>query len=200
MKRIASMVITFFLCVISLSSCYQDFYYDSLGEYITRIEQRGVGYSQVEIDYPDYFLPIKTFASDFEFVDGGFHYYEEDLSREIFEGKREPEIAILYLRYCEDIYENAKKYMLNNIPRYGEKTYIYKDYIFYENANFISLHGRRFPKWFTMACYNDEKHTLMFIGFYDGYPGLSSEEQNNIEENWGNFLETYYGKYYNFDE
>jgi hypothetical protein len=53
------------------------------------------------------------------------------------------------------------------------------------------------PKWFTMACYNDSKQTLVFIGFYSNKE-LPHQDLTQ-ESNWKNFIDNYYGKYYDFN-
>ena len=136
--------------------------------------------------------------NDFEYIDGEYHLYEENLFNRDDSLGFITSISLLWLRYDEETYFHAKECMINNIPMYEDKTYTYNSYIFYQNANFVNFQEGKshFPGWFTMACYNDTNHTLVFIGFYDG--AHVSEEDLKREENWESFIDTYYGKYYDF--
>jgi hypothetical protein len=205
MKKIISIFIAFLLCVSSLSSCYQDLYYDSLEDYITRINKHKNGYSGVEIDRPNYFLPSDSFLEDYNYIEGKFVWLEDDPFRGLFTTNVRPEISFLCLKYKDNIYYNAKQFMLEKIEPYNDKFYTYNNYIFYENTNFINLKGgRNFPDHFTMACYNDQNYTLFFIGLYAGtLAGPSCLEEkylNDIDNNWMSFIDTYYGEYFDFSK
>lgn len=106
---------------------------------------------------------------------------------------------MLALKYDEVIYEDAKQTMLEKIKPYGDKFYQYNDYTFYVNS-WLSF----FHEHFTMACYNDENHTLIFIGLYSGtLAGPSCLEEKyleDIEGNWKDFIDQYYGAYYDFSQ
>lgn len=206
MKKIINIVLIS-MCIVLLSSCYQDLKKDSLGEYILQINQNKIGYSSVEIDHPGYFLPSLTFVQDYNYIDGKYYWREDDPLRGLFTTNVNPEISFLCLKYEETTYYNAKEFMLNAIIPYDNKFYECNDYIFYENSNFINLQPvptSRFPEYFTMACYNDVNYTLIFIGFYSGtLAGPSCLEEkyiDDIENNWGDFLNQYYGQCYNFNE
>ena len=189
MKKTLALISVVFV-VLSLSSCYQDKYYNSLEEYTSKMNNQGIGYSNTEIDVADHFLPSQTFISDFEYINGGYHYYEEN----IFKDNGNPDTSILYLQYEPTVYSEAKDFTLENIPAYGEEVYTYNDYVFYQNENFVSLKGESyFPRWFTMVCYNDTNNTLIFLGFYK-----STSDIKDIS-NWQEFIDTYYGEYYDFN-
>ena len=57
MKRLMS-IILITMCSLSIVGCYQDLEKISLDEYILQINQNKIGYSSVEIDHPDLFLPF----------------------------------------------------------------------------------------------------------------------------------------------
>ena len=190
------------ICIVTLSGCINNIYHDSLDEYLEKISKSeyGNGYSSVEIDDAANFLPSKTFFEDFEYIDGEYRYYQSDPLGELFPGSK-PDICLLYLQYESDIYINAKEYMQENIKSANGKIYEYNGYCFYINANFnADSGGHRFPNYFTAACYNDTKHILMFIGFFNSYPPLDEKYLNNIDETFGEFIEQYYGEYYDFSE
>lgn len=194
MKK-ALVLISVILVVFSFSSCSRTTYKDSLEEYIQLLNMQGNvdknGNSDTEIDGADYFLPSRTFISDFEYVEGGYHYYEE-LS---LDPNYAPEVCILYLRYEPTVYSEAKDFTLENIPAYDDEVYTYNDYVFYLNANFFNLKKQSYsPRWFTMSCYNDSNNTLIFLGF-------CKPSGNFIDvSNWTEFVDTYYGEYYDFSK
>lgn len=105
-------------------------------------------------------------------------------------------------KYEETVYIDAKQYMMDNIKQYNDKFYEYNNYIFYENSNKItSDKGERyFPNKFSMACYNDFNNSLIFLSFYNSYPKLEDKYINDIKSNWGDFIEKYYGEYYDFSK
>lgn len=203
MKRLVS-VILIMMCSLFVVGCYQDLEKNSLDEYILHISHNKIGYSSVEIDHPDYFLPSLTFIQDYDYIAGKYYWREEDHLRGLFTTNVNPEISFLCLQYDETTYYNAKEFMLGKIEPYNNMFYEYNNYIFFENSNAIKLRSSssRIPEWFTMACYNDVNYTLIFIGFDSGtLAGPSCLEKKyleNIEDNWISFLEQYYGECYDF--
>lgn len=87
--------------------------------------------------------------------------------------------------------------MIENIPIDQDYVYYHNNYVFYKNTNFHHGENMSFPWWFTMACYNDENRTLIFMGLSSSPSDETVEEINN---DWGQFIKKYYGEYYNFDE
>ena len=173
--KFTNLLLVLIICVVALSSCYDDWYFDSLDEYVEGISKPiygGGAHSHKELDSAENFLPSKTFFEDFEYIYGEYYFYEEDPLRL----RRNPEICFLYLQYESDIYVDAKEYMQENIKSANGEIYEYNGYCFYINANFkADSGGHNFPKYFTAACYNDTKHILMFIGFCEGYPSLDEK-------------------------
>ena len=51
-----------------------------------------------------------------------------------------------------------------------------------------------------MACYNDFNNSLIFLSFYNSYPKLEDKYINDIKSNWVDFIEKYYGEYYDFSK
>ena len=205
MKKFTCLILIISCCLV-LTSCYQDREENSLEDYIVYIERNKCGFSSGGIDSPQYFLPSISFLNDFAYTEGGYHWQEDDIFRGLLTTNVRPEIAILYLKYSEDVYNSAKQTMLEEIAPYNDKFYEYGNYMFYENSNEINSDGTRtFPKYkFTMACYNDEKCILIFIGMYSGtLAGPSSLDKKyivDIEGNWEDFIDQYYGEYYDFSE
>ena len=54
----------------------------------------------------------------------------------------------------------------------------------------------------TFACYNDENHTLIFLGIYASYYNSTLDQKyiDDIEGNWMDFIDQYYGEYYDFSK
>ena len=168
MKKIICVLLVIFVS-LGLASCYTDLEENSLEEYIDQINRNKCGYGSKSINDPELFLPSISFFQEYNYIDGGFYWREDDPMRGTFTTNVRPEIALLYLKYEEDIYYEAKQEMLEKIKPYNDKFYLYNNYVFYENSNYIDFSStRRFPKKFTMACYNDENQTLIFIGLYSG--------------------------------
>ena len=193
MKKAIS-ILLFVACVLFCCSCYQDLQYDSLDDYAPRVLEKGCGYSSYELDDPERFLPSATFLHDFSYVEGEYHYYENDP----FRLQSHPAaVSFLRLTYEEETYKQAKAYTMEHIPAYGDQRYAYGAYIFYENARYVEAASldkeqSRFPNWFTMVCYNDEKNVLIFMGFGEG-------SKISIDD-WKAFIDTYFSSYYDFSE
>ncbi len=186
-------IITVTLLSSCRSSCYEDFYYNSLEEYKDEILKQDNGFSVYELDHPDHFLPSRTFINDYPYLEGVYCLYEEDPIKPEW---TYPSTSLLCLKYTEEVYIQAKQKMLDSIPMCGEDLYLYDDFVFYRNANFHEL--TKFPIWFTMAGYNDEENTLCFIGFCNPEGLPKKYDKDRIKENWVHFIDDFYGKYYDF--
>ena len=202
MKKILCIFLIAFIC-LGLTGCYVDLEENSLEDYILFINQHNQGKSSVEIDDPRYLLPGISFFEEYEYLEGGYFWREDDPLRGLFTSNVFPNISLLYLRYDENVYPNAKQAMFEKIEPYGDKFYEYNNYVFYENSNFISLNGARFfPEELAMACYNDSNNTLLFIGLYSGTLAgpscLDDKYLEDIDNNWEDFIDQYYGEYYDF--
>ena len=202
MKKIISFILI--ICMsLGLTSCYQDLEKNSLDEYIAHINKNKFGFSSLSIDKPKYFLPSISFLEKYEYLEGTYVLREYDIRRLVFDQETVvPHIALLALKYDENTYKEAKKTMLEEIKPYEDKFYYYNEYNFYLNSNHFDLvdGGKtRFPSAFTMACYNDENHTLIFMGLYISIP-LDEKYLEDIEGNWEAFVDQYYGAYYDFSQ
>ncbi|MBQ3017772.1 MAG: hypothetical protein IJD89_02390 [Clostridia bacterium] len=199
--KVVIMVLILNIMVGCLVSCVEFPYrynleYDSLDEYKSQVEERGNGF--FHFDDAEVFLPTQTFLSDFKYINGSYNSSSELVYNWVFIDKKsaQPSKVLLSLEYTKEEYEKAKAHTFEKIPRCGED-YVYNDYIFYQNSNFMeSKEDAKFPCNFTMVCYNDKNNTLIFIGFT--YKYFSEEEQANIKSNWQGFIDKYYAEYYNF--
>ena len=176
-------ILLLFATLLSCTSCGAATRMDSLDEYI-ETASKGEGFADNDIDNPYFFLPSLSFITDYNYVEGKYHYYEssEDLST-----------SFLLLKYDENTYDEAKAFALKKLPMHGDKVYEYNGYVFYENEIFVRhCIGSRFPYFFMTVCYNDDEHTLVFLGFYD------KNANDSTVANWGAFIEKYYGSYHDF--
>ena len=206
MKTIKKILTIFLVAVLFLQAgCYYDIEKNSLNEYISCIKQNKCGFSSTETDHPDFLLPSISFFDEFKYIEGSYYWREDDPLRGAFTTEVRPEISLIRLKYEASEYSRAKEFMLQNIEPYNNKFYTYNSYVFYKNSKHVSfLGGSRFPKDFTMACYNDENYTLIFIGLYSGtLAGPSCIDKvflEDIENNWKDFIDKYYGDVYDFSK
>lgn len=154
------------------------------------------GNSSVEIDWFGDILPLYT---DYNYVDGNYHYsLEED-----FPVYNILERAIIYFEYAESDYQSAKTYCRENLSNLGEEiTEEYNHYKFYD------LHGKRekedyyhcddYPQAFQRVAFNDEKYTIVFVGIYT--TDKRADQTTEDVKNWGNFLQKYFFEFYSFDK
>ena len=200
MKKSIVLLLTISILAISLTSCTRwDQHETSLTDYVELISWNEFGYSNYELDMPEYFLPSATFITDYDYIDGGFHMYEETV-RFLRLRHDAPCTSLLWLKYDATLYYEAKKEMLTNITPYDDIEYIYGDYLFYKNTNFKDDHAALGEsEWFTMAGYNDQSQILIFIGFFDCI-GIDQMYYDDLQGNWVSFIDTYYGEYYDFSE
>ena len=206
MKKILFSLLALCNC-LSLTSCNFNVRYEksSLTEYIEYIKHSGIGNSSVEIDHPDYFIPSISFFEDYNYIEGGYYWGQDDIFKFLISDDVLPEIAIIYLKYNENIYYNAKQFMVENMPVYNDEFYIYNNYNFYIHEKFINRFSEDFPMpelpyWFNMAAYNDLNFTLVFIGFFDQYPRVEEKYYSDFKSNFPELLVTYYSKYFNFNK
>ena len=147
----------------------------------------------------------ESFLNTFAYTEGNFAALTEELP--LWEPTLCREIA--YLTYSPGVYEEAKQYALDNFVLSEENRFSYNGYVFIENITYASTRhnaeverlnyldengeNKKFPQKFNMFAYNDEKKTLVFLGFY-----YSDEVAPLTNENIGDFLKEYY-YIYDFD-
>ncbi len=134
----------------------------------------------------------KQFLEDYHYADGDYYYeicdyYFGDIIERSF----------VWLIYNDgEIYQSAKQNKLESrnseLPSFdGAEAYGFTFYINYE---------LQFPQTFTTIGFNDEKQTLIFIGFH----GYSENGDNKAfislaETDFAAFLKHYYGEWYNWE-
>ena len=132
----------------------------------------------------------ESFMEKFEYLGGDFFYYGYD---DFAHWEKGTERALLYLDYSEEVYCDAKACLSDEMNLDMEQDLVYGGFSFH-----VNLEHNQFPTFYTMVGYNDEKHRLMFIGFYakvESYP-----EVEYALTDFGVFLETFFGEYYNFND
>ena len=101
--------------------------------------------------------------------------------------------ALLYLTYDKTIYPAAKQYAMEQLDLSEEIVEEYNCFVFYDNQNpYVDIS----PYEFNRFAYNDETNTLLFIGFYASME--FHDEVDAYANDWGAFLENYYGEFYDF--
>ena len=155
---------------------------DDLSRFSPTMSEYGVTQSIIPEDFLDKFAYVDGYCCHFCYCKS-FEYSISDR-------------ALVYIKYDDDIYSEAKSYVFENLELSGEAVETYNGYIFYNNYS-----GRwsiDYPYKFLRFAYNDSKNALIFIGCY-----TSNDFDKNIEltaSDWGAFLEEYYGDWYDFSQ
>ena len=135
---------------------------------------------------PEYFL------DNFEYSDGKFYYHSDYYG---FFGLEATEKSLFYLEYTEKNYQTVKEYVLTQMGLDFASEKKYNNYIFYIYPS--RQYSYTFPYRYSLAGYNDEKLTFIFIG--------STCEKKNYPEveygltDFGLYLKTFFGEWYDFD-
>lgn len=137
-----------------------------------------------------YLLPPEI-ETKYLYNDGDFYYYDN-----IMKGG----FCIEYLRYNEEIYFEAKEYMLSHTDYTEEVHYSYNGYEFYENLKRPRENGELDENGMNtwglynchFICYNDSKYTLVFTWV------MQNDAKTCSQDDWGAFLKKYF-PYYDFD-
>lgn len=147
----------------------------------------------------EFLLPSDDFLDDFKYENGQYYF------KSIYDYTKKDcnvlDRSIVICEYNQDVYENAKKYCLDEMNLSDSNVIEYNGYIFIENLKHFEerkqLEGGKntgYPRWFNMLVYNDDKECLAFIGFY------CSKSPEFALTDWDKFLEEYFSEYYNFSD
>jgi hypothetical protein len=155
----------------------------------------GVNVYQINI----HLIP-ENMLSEYSYLNGDY-YYHIDPRLHIQES---PAVSILYLKYSDEVYSEAKEYMLENTDYTEEIHYTYNGYEFYENLTMPKAFGhldqygnnKYSYNWFNMISYNDQNNTLVFLGFCHYRKNYLKEMVQT--QGWGAVLKEYFS-YYDFD-
>lgn len=168
------------VCVIILSFCAcEKIAFDG-------VENFSTAHSGLSINSS--LLPSDDFFDRFEYVDADYKYRAE------FKTYVSPtgiERSIVYVEYEPEIYEQAKEFCFQEMML-RDNIQEYNGYTFIQNM------GYEFPKHFNMFAYNDSNCRLVFIGLYT--IEYSEEDAQEVSENWGDFVEQYFGDLYDWSK
>lgn len=179
-------LLIFMLCACSETHC------------VDGIENFQVDHSNYELNV--YLLPSDDFVDRFAHINIDYHYRAE---YETYLSIAGTEKTFLVTEYEQEIYEQAKTFCLQNLQLSDVSTMEYNGYIFVENTKLAVQQNRfgkanAFPKWFNIFAYNDSLRQLVFIGFYS--PDYSSEDAQNVCDNWGEFIEKHFSDIYDWGQ
>ncbi len=129
------------------------------------------------------------FVKKYTYIDGNFiyDYYGVMFIDEI-------DKAFAWLTYNEDEYVKAKQDNdFDNLEAFDSGRSVY-GFTFFLRKNWD------FPNYFTAMGFNDEKHTIVFIGFY----GKTDNEDTKAfislaKTDFAAFLKHFYGEWYNWE-
>jgi hypothetical protein len=141
----------------------------------------------------------ENFIENYDYEDGNYYFSEQGY----IDQKKHIEKTLIYIQYDSETYLEAKAHSLENLILAEESIGEYNGYQFFINKTSVKsgltyLDGKHFPKKFLSFAYNDEANTLVFIGFYVVYPEVEADVAELVADNWGAFLEKYYGEWYSF--
>ena len=195
MKAIKKLMAVLLLiaCAISFCSCtFLDFLFytptpeelpkRSLDDFSTNISSKGLSSNMIP----------EGFIDRFAYSEGYFYYY--------FSGDLDPdsrEILFVFFQYDDATYQLAKEYVIEQMPLSDNVVETYNNYCFYDVLG-DDRYLIRYPDCFVRFCYNDTNNTLIFLAL-DAY-GEYRETTNELADNWGAFLDEFYGQWYDFSQ
>ncbi len=131
-------------------------------------------------------LPSVEFIDEFVYIDMDYHYKSVYTGLFYTDGA---ERSIIYAKYDEAIYSQAKQYCFDEMELSNENIIEYNGYRFIQNIKAL----KDFPSWFNMFAYNDDLNSLVFLGYY------TTDDAEEITYNWGEFLIEQFGEWYSFE-
>lgn len=141
-------------------------------------------------------LPSEEFLETYEYISAEYFYrdtYKTPLSVESIEQ------SIVIVTYDSNNYELAKSFCFDSMELSDTNQCTYNNYVFVENVALFKARNEAtdYPYWFNMFVYNDNEKCLLFMGYSASV--IYHEQAGLATENWGEFLDKYYGDFYNFD-
>ena len=132
----------------------------------------------------------EDFISKFPYSNGYFCHYV--FSKSFFSSSCSDR-ALLFMEYDKQTYDQAKEYVFATMDLSDESVETYNEYVFYDN--YTAYFGINAPYQFKRFAFNDSKKTLIFIGHYSfQYYDILEE----YSDDWGAFLNDFYGDWYDF--
>ena len=153
---------------VSVSGCslVNDHYRDDFEQYKNVMR----GNCDWETDAKDYILPSEDFIDKFEYKEARYYHYETAL----FDVSNFHAFSYLYFEYSDEVYFEAKDFMLSEVKAFNDHYEHYHDFVFLESAKTVEKRNlsstkieSEFPEWFWMLGYNDVSKSMLFCGFYN---------------------------------
>ncbi len=192
MKRIFLFALIVLVCLPILNSCHYHISRSGLDHF----KKYGNADSETDISGGS-FLNVE-FLDKYPYLDGFYNYDDEGGG---WDGTTDR--AFSWLTYNQDIYEQAKQECIEtreseNPDLDGKQAF---GFTFYLNYEWDADHElMKFPHHFTAFGYNDEKCTLVFIGFYGGQHGAERETVATAKTDLEGFIKNYFGEWYDWEE
>ena len=146
------------------------------------------------------FLFPENFLEKFDYIDSDY-FYDDFLKLYFFDDEHIDKVLV-YGVYNEKTYFEAKKYLQSNLSLINEPIGVAGNYIFYKNTE-INVHYDKaiYDKHhFTAVAFNDTNNTIAFIGLYIAPRHYDYTEYDALYDNWPEFIEYYYGEFYDFNK
>ena len=150
-----------------------------------------------------YLLPNDSFLTQFDYIDGNYHYFDNDIHT-----AEALEKCMLWLKYDESQYNMAKEHCITQMALSEKNIKTCGDYVFIENLALTqnsetadSDMDSHFPYFFVMFGYNDTLNELFFIGYRCGkyvYNDIDAPMAELANTDFGVFLKNVYSEYYDF--
>ncbi len=129
----------------------------------------------------------KTVQETYEYIEGDYYFSSYQFLPFAIQ-----ESSLIYLVYTDAIYEEAKQFVIDHFEMSSDlHTFTYNDYTFY------TVIVWEFPLHHTLLAYNDEKNTLVFMGFYISSP-LSNRDQEILQMLVDGDIEPFLKEYFSF--
>lgn len=159
-------------------------------DYTKGVDVINFSFAESSIGTTSHLIP-QDLLTKFEYGDNKYFRYTNDGA--FYFGDIDK--TLMYLEYTDNVYEEAKDYILTEMNLDFSKEKSYNGYVFHFNEDFP--HRTYFPHGYLMAGYNDEKNRLVFLG-------LTSSEKKYPEfecgkTDFGKYLKIVYGEFYDFD-
>lgn len=191
MRKLLSLIILLNVTLFTLLSCDKPFERIGIENY-----HKANSNSSLSLEL----LPSDDFLEIFDYIDGDYYYICRETPISLGD-----EQEIMYLIYEEENYKLAKEYALQNLLLSKDNRYFYNGYEFIENTcrkregMNTDIVNDEYPNLFNMLAFNDEKNTMIFMGFNMPKKLVTPEiEQLLTFEDMDAFLREYFS-FYNFD-
>ena len=144
------------------------------------------GWAESSYGTTDCLMYSREFVKKFENLSFNFNYFGGPIS--LPSCCRDYDFGIISITYSSENYNLAKEDLFANSNYFSDKPlYIYNGYELYR----INLSDNR-CKLFINA-FHDENYTIVLMGVFDSNLDIPEEDE------WPEFLRTYYSEYYDFD-